>query len=244
MKIRLLSDLHHEFYEDKNLYQNPDKADVLVIAGDLAVGYQTCWSALKQFADTHEHVVYTTGNHEYYHGEIAQFDDYIKRFSANTNIHFLNPGIKKIGNVTFIGANLWTNFQNDVWAQQTAARGISDFRLIRKFSTASASDLHDKHIKFIREAYLAVEGKKVIVTHFLPATECISAQYLTAGNTTLNKYFANNQGDWVSDLIDVPYWLFGHTHDCVNITLGTTQVVANPYGYNLNRNYKEKIVEV
>ncbi len=244
MKIRLLSDLHHEFYEDKNLYQNPDKADVLVVAGDLAVGHDACWAALKQFADTHEHVVYTSGNHEYYRTQIAEFDDYIKRFSQGTNIHFLNPGMTKIKDVTFIGANLWTNFQDDVWAQQTAARGISDFSLIKGFSTSQASNLHATHFKFIREAYDAAEGRKVIVTHFLPAIECISPRWNTPGNATLNKYFANDYGNWISGLTDVPYWLFGHTHDNVDVAIGDTRVIANPYGYNKNNKYTEKVVEV
>ena len=244
MKIRLLSDLHHEFYEDKTLYQNTHKADVLVVAGDLAVGYEACWQALKQFADTHEHVVYTTGNHEYYKGKISEFDEAIKQFSENTNIYFLNPGMKKIGDVTFIGANLWTNFQGDGWAQQACARSISDFSVIKGFSTDKACQLHANHIKFIREAYLAAEGKKVIVTHFLPAKECISPQWQGASNATLNKYFANNEGEHISTLSNTPYWLFGHTHDQVDITLGNTRVIASPYGYNKNHDYKEKILEI
>lgn len=244
MKIRLLSDLHHEFFEDKTLYENQHNADVLVIAGDLAAGYMPCWSALKQFAETHEHVIYTTGNHEYYRGSVAEFDDYIKRFSYNTNIHFLNPGMKTIGDVTFIGANMWTNFQSDLWAQQAAARGVSDFSLIKGFSTSRAVELHTKHMKFIREAYAAAEGKKVIVTHFLPAVECIAPRWNTTSNTTINKYFANDEANWISNLTNVPYWLFGHTHDCVDIEIGDTRVIANPYGYNKNANYKEKILTV
>ncbi len=31
MKIKLISDTHFEFYEDLELYKNPNKADVLVI---------------------------------------------------------------------------------------------------------------------------------------------------------------------------------------------------------------------
>lgn len=244
MKIKLLSDLHHEFYEDKALYQNTHKADVLVVAGDLAVGHKACWHALQRFALTHEHVIYTSGNHEYYNTEIAEFDYSIKQLVKNTNIHFLNPGMQKIGDVTFIGANLWTSFQGDGWAQQACARNISDFSAIKGFSTDQACKLHDQHIKFIREAYLAIDGKKVIVTHFLPAVECISPKWQGAGNSTLNKYFANDEASWITDLSNTPYWLFGHTHDQVDITLGNTRVVANPYGYNLNRHYKEKILEI
>lgn len=244
MKIRLISDAHFEFYQDKNLYQNPDNADVLVIAGDLAGGHVACWTALKQFAGTHEHVLYVSGNHEYYNTFVTEFDDYIRRVSECTRVHFLNPGMIKIKDVTFIGGNLWTNFQQDIWAKQVAARNIADFRYIKEFSTDKAAELHYKHIKFIKEAYATAEGKKVIISHFLPAVECVAKQFLTEDNAAINKYFANNYGGWISELTDVPYWFHGHTHDNVDITLGDTRVIANPYGYNENFNYKEMVVEV
>lgn len=244
MKIRLLSDLHHEFYEDPYRYINFDHADVLVIAGDLAVGHDACWAALKQFANYHAHVVYVPGNHEYYRQDMAQFDSYMSRFCAGTdNIHFLNPGMKKIMDVTFIGAALWTNFRDNVFYQQAAKDMITDFRVINNFSAGHASELHSKHIKYIKEAYAAVEGTKVIVTHFLPATECISPQYVRA-SPALNSYFANDYANWIHDLKDVPYWLFGHTHDNIDVTVGDTRLIANPHGYNKNVNYKERVVEV
>lgn len=64
MKIRLISDVHFEFYEDSELYTNHNNANVLVIAGDLNVGPVRCFSALKRFAQNYDHVVYTSGNHE------------------------------------------------------------------------------------------------------------------------------------------------------------------------------------
>jgi len=30
----------------------------------------------------------------------------------------------------------------------------------------------------------------------------------------------------------------------VDITIGTTQLIANPYGYNRNPNYKERFIDV
>lgn len=244
MKIRLLSDLHHECFEDPYRYINFDKADVLVVAGDLAVGHLACWTALHQFAEYHEHVVYIPGNHEYYGNRISEFDEYITKLAEGTNVHFLNPGMIKIKDVTFIGATLWTNFQEDLWAKQSAARSISDFRVITGFSPEKAVDLHTEHIKFIKEAYATAEGKKVIVTHFLPAIECISKEYLTKGNDTLNKYFANDYGNWISDLKNTPYWLFGHTHDNIDVTIGDTRVIANPYGYNENKRYSERVIQL
>lgn len=240
MKIRLISDVHHEFYTDPRLYSNKGE-DVLVIAGDLDVGYQRCWSALKQFADNVEHLVYVPGNHEYYHQNMLEFDDYIRRFSTGTNIHFLNPGRVTLAGVHFIGAALWTDFGGNQFNQVICTQRINDFRVIPQFSGDRCAELYRKHAAYIRDQYETIEGPKVIVTHFLPDHACIAPQY--RGPDILNHYFANNLGSWISELRDTT-WLFGHTHDCVDITLGTTRVIANPYGYNRNEHYQERIIEI
>jgi len=240
MKIRLLSDVHHEFYTDPRLYSNKGE-DVLVIAGDLDVGHQRCWSALKQFADNVEHLVYVPGNHEYYHQNMLEFDDYIRRFSTGTNIHFLNPGRVTIDGVHFIGAALWTDFGGNQFNQVICTQRINDFRIIPGFSGDVCRGLNRDHSAYIKQQYETTAGPKVIVTHFLPDHACIAEQY--RGPDVLNHYFANNLGGWISELTDTT-WLFGHTHDCVDIEIGTTRVIANPYGYNRNEHYQERIITV
>lgn len=240
MKIRLLSDLHQEFYEDVDLYQ-PHGETVLVVAGDLAVGHAACWSALKRFADQVEHVIYVPGNHEYYGTSIAAFDDYISRFSKSTNIHFLNPGSVTIEDVSFIGAALWTNFRQDSFAKLVCARQISDFRTIRGFSGDACAELYSRHITYIKQAYSQLPGKKCVVTHFLPAVETIAAQF--QGPDLLNYYFANDLGSYIGDLTDT-VWLFGHTHTPVDVVLGDTRIIANPYGYYRNNTYQQCILDV
>lgn len=240
MKIRLLSDIHQEFYEDKTLYQSKGE-DVLVLAGDIHVGFEATWSAIKQFYQHQENIIYVPGNHEYYRTSIQQFDQYMKRYVEGTSIKFLNPGSVRIGDVTFIGACGWTNFRKDRIAKLACQSRINDFRHIHGFSGDSCDLLSTEHFKYIFDAYSTTEGKKVIVTHFLPAIECIDAQY--QGTDLINNYFANDYGNQIADMQDTT-WLFGHTHSNVDITLGNTRLIANPYGYNKNSNYKEMIIEV
>ena len=241
MKIRLLSDLHFEFYRNHALFNGPE-ADVLVIAGDLAVGAQACAEALNCAAEHYPNVVYVQGNHECYERISLQDFDKQLRPLIKPNVHFLSPGYVKINDVIFIGACLWTNFRKDRVAKLVCANKINDFRLIKGFDTDACAMQHTKEIVFIKEAYEKLPGKKVIVTHFLPAVECISEQY--QGPDLINYYFANDYGDYISDLKDVPYWLFGHTHDNVNIAIGDVNLIANPYGYNKNPYYKEKVLDV
>lgn len=242
MKISLISDTHFEFFEDKRLYNNPNKADVLVIAGDLAVGHEAVVSALKKFGDNYETVFFVPGNHEYYGTDIATFDSYTSRLTRDSNIHFLNPGHLVLDNTVVIGAALWTNFRKDAMAKMVCARNINDFRRIKGFDTDQCAMLHTEHIKYIKECYtLYPKHKKVIVTHWLMGTECISPQY--QGPDLINYYFANDYGDWISDLKDTTL-LFGHTHDNVDVVIGDTRCIANPYGYNYNADYKEMIIEI
>ena len=240
MKIRLISDVHQEFYEDKGLYDSGD-ADVLVVAGDLAVGGPNTVRALQRFALNVEDVVYVTGNHEYYGGTIAEVDDYISCHTQGTNIHFLNCGTKKLEAVTFIGANLWTNFSNNQFSQINARGSINDFRRIRGFGTHECAQLNAQHTEFFRDASVAVEGRKVFVSHFLPDRICIDEQY--RGESALNDYFANNLGDWIQAL-ENSTWFHGHTHSTVRQEIGTTKIYANPYGYNENRNYVELFITI
>jgi len=68
MKIKLISDIHVEFGHPNSMV--PDRlpnegVDVLVIAGDLAVGYKKrLKKALRKFCDRFEHVIFVLGNHD------------------------------------------------------------------------------------------------------------------------------------------------------------------------------------
>lgn len=147
----------------------------------------------------------------------------------------------------FISAPLWTNFRNNDLSKFHAGLGINDFRLIeydnRYFTPNDAANLFQQQFGYIKHQYEELKYKKVIVTHFLPATQCIDPQYLGNASSTLNDYFANDLGEWVSSLEDTT-WLHGHTHSLVNVTIGSTRVVASPYGYGLNKYYKECLIDL
>ena len=234
MKIRLLSDLHTEFrlpYKSEPL-ANYRGEDVLVLAGDIASGSTNTMDVLKFFkAQGYKHVVYVPGNHEYYGTSIADFDaKMIAKCAAVEGIHFLNPGQVEIDGVLFIGAALWTHFADNFFAMKAAGRGINDFRIIKDFKPSDAVKLYNHHIDYIKNAYENRGNRKVVVvTHFLPARECISPRFQNPADL-INDYFANNLGNYIANMSDTT-WMFGHTHDATDITLGDTRVVANPHGY-------------
>lgn len=244
MKIGLISDIHHEFYHDESLYENKEDIDVLVIAGDMVPGATKAIAALQRFAENHGTLIYVPGNHEYYGTSINEFDDKLREFSQrNGNIHFLNPGFVKLGDVTFIGAALWTNFAGDPASKLASQYSISDFRYIKKFTTDDAENMFHEHKKFFESSYRIMEGKKIFISHWLPARQCIAEQWCKPQHMTLNDYFANNLGDWIDGLRDST-WFFGHTHDQVHVNIGETICHANPYGYYRNATYKKMVLEI
>jgi predicted phosphodiesterase len=233
MKIRLLSDLHTEFrlpYKTHAMSEYHGE-DVLVLAGDIASGSTNTLDVIKHFlACGFPQIVFVPGNHEYYGGN---FDDFNTKMSskcaAYDNVHYLNPGTVTIKGVKFVGSTLWTNFAENPFSQSVAKRSINDFRQIRGFDVNRCAKTYYEHLDYIKDQYESRDGHKVVVvTHFLPARECIAPRF--RGPDLLNDYFANDLGEYISNLSDTT-WLFGHTHDATDIVIGDTRVVANPHGY-------------
>jgi predicted phosphodiesterase len=233
MKIRLLSDLHTEFRLPYKTHQMSEYRgeDVLVLAGDIASGASNTTDVIKHFLDQgFPKVIYVPGNHEYYGSTVKHFDDKMLDFCETTrNAHFLRPGTVTINGVMFTGGTLWTNFSDNPIVQSYCGRAINDFRQINNFKTRDAYDLYYKHLEYIKQSY-ELRGDKpvVIVTHFLPARECIAPRW--RGSDLLNDYFANDLGSMIADMKNTT-WLFGHTHDAMDFEIGTTRLVCNPHGY-------------
>lgn len=250
MKIQLLSDLHIEFWPKSLIDVEFDRfqtdADVLVLAGDINVGRTNTLDTLKRFSARYPKVIYIRGNHEEYGQRYNDFREGIKfADKLPSNVYFLDPGVVHIDGVTFIGAPLWTDFCGDPLAEQMAAYGINDFGRVHGLKTHHYAEENQKQKMFIKDAYDKYVGRKVIVTHFLPAMECVDPKYTQdPGSIALNKYFANNMGNYIDTLSNTT-WMFGHTHESVDMTIGDTRLLCNPYGYfgnELNHNFKANYV--
>ena len=240
MKIRLLSDLHHEFFKSKSMFAESfmeyKGEDVLILAGDIAVGAANVIYVIDAFLQAgFPKIVYVPGNHEYYGGSFNDFQ---------TTLHNLWPDFYQdkvfaftdhrdcyciIDGVVFVGGTLWTNFREDPVAQFTCGSRISDFKTINYFTTENAKELYYDTLDAIDDTYTEFDTMpKVVVTHFLPAIECIHPKY--RGTELINNYFANDLTQYISTLTNTT-WVFGHTHNPVDITIGETRLLANPHGY-------------
>jgi predicted phosphodiesterase len=233
MKIRLLSDLHTEFrlpYKTHAMSEYRGE-DVLVLAGDIASGSSNTMDVIDFFLDQgFPEVIYVPGNHEYYGTSITDFNTKMfEKCARREGAFFLNQNNITIDGVLFVGATLWTNFADNPISQSVCGRAINDFRQISNFKTRDAYDLYYKHLDYIKLHYEMRGARRVVVvTHFLPARECIAPRW--RGGDLLNDYFANDLGSWIADMENTT-WLFGHTHDALDFYIGNTHMVCNPHGY-------------
>ena len=222
MKIQLVSDLHREMWYTKLIPFEITPADVLVLAGDIDTGRRNVKEFLKQMSDCYPHVIYIMGNHEAYGSSIAVFENLS---ALPDNVYFLNPGQVTIDNTKFVGACLWTDFNNqDFHTRQRASNGINDFSRIADATTQKYIDLHTRDITYIK----ANQDADVVITHFLPAQACIAPRFRSPD--LINYYFANTLDNYIARQ-NHKLWLFGHTHDSVDIHINKTRLIANPYGY-------------
>lgn len=231
MKIKLISDVHLEHGTDIHKLMSPSEAaDVLIVAGDLAVGPANTYRALKELQKYHSIILYVPGNHEYYGYSLPEFNQQLRILLAKEpDIHFLNNEYITIKGIHFIGSTLWTNFRYNPLAMLAARVMIADFKYIKEFTPDQSAIEFYNSVKFIKYATSTLPGQKVVITHFMPATECIAPQY--AGEELMNKYFCNDLAPLIYELTDTT-WVFGHTHTPTDTFLNQTRLLANPHGYS------------
>ena len=202
MKIRLLSDLHHEHFDGRR--QLPEvEADVVVLAGDIHSHLEGLHWARETFADSE--IVYVAGNHEFYSSEMTDLTQAMRNIARALEIHFLENDEARIGPARFLGATLWTDFQlygadGYAPAHELALQSMPDFSCIDWFGG-----------DFTPEQSIALHRA--------------SRDWL--GNP-LSPAFASNLDELVAQ---ADYWLHGHVHDALDYRIGRARVLANPGGY-------------
>jgi predicted phosphodiesterase len=230
MKFHILSDLHLEF-DDLDLPRTD--ADVVVLAGDIALGTDGVRFAARRFR--HQPVVYVLGNHEYYHRRMNEVWDDIRQYPA-PHVHVLENQSVTIGGVRFLGCTLWTDFllfgPDRLTASLEAARTyMADFKVIRDhqgnmFTPEASMEMHARSRAFLAsELAKPHSGPTVVVTHHLPCWESIALKYR---DDELTPAFASDLSDLMGK---ADLWIHGHGHSPVDCHVGGTRVLANPRGY-------------
>jgi predicted phosphohydrolase len=257
MKIHLISDLHLE-HGDMTL----PGGEVLLLAGDICEAIELGKNnynpnyfpiaAMKLREDRflrffHEEVTkyqkafYIAGNHEYWKSKFHKVHD-LMRNNVPENTTVLDKDCFEYNGVLFIGATLWTNFNDrDPMTVYKSSIIMNDYAKItvkkndvyRKMIT---SDVYEEHVHAMAriEQFLKTNNETdklpvVVMSHHAPTMQSIPAYYR-------NKFEMN--GNYASDLSftilenpAIKVWVHGHIHEQLQYQVGDTWVLCNPRGY-------------
>lgn len=240
LKLWILSDLHIE----QSIWDLPEphpEYDVLVAAGDI----HTASDGVRWLAERARGrpVIYVPGNHEWYQRTMPDEAESAAEAARELGVHFLMDRAVAIGDVRFLGATLWTDYelhsQFPGRAMDLARMRLNDHRLINVrtgelFDPEDARQMHMASRKWLAETLAqrpAGIRRNVVVTHHLPDRRSIDPQY---GGDPLNAAFASDLCGLV-ETGGADLWIHGHTHSSCDYRLGRCRVVCNPKGYGPRR---------
>ncbi len=260
MKIFLTSDIHTErahkrFIPDFDYpelrFDYPVEADVIVLAGDIGEWVNGLEWARHRFEN--KEIIYVPGNHEYYRSDLNVIDE-LRSKAKELGINLLENDSVIIGDVRFLGATLWTNFNDFSSAEvEKAQASITDYSVISckkwlagtnnnlaaQLKLLSSTDnnkhelftpliaylLHKNSLKWLESQLLTpYDGKTVVVTHHAPS--------LRSCGTKVNYNYASNLDGFIKLYAQhIDLWCHGHIHAPVDYEISGVRIMSNSKGY-------------
>jgi len=230
MRALVLSDLHFEFHRDGGsafLESLPTNVDVVLLPGDLS-NAAGIWDALLKFCERYKHTVFLFGNHEFYGSDIprvkAKVQTLVKRLPKMGDkygkLYVLDNSTCEIEGRRFVGTTLW--FRNVPDSPQYE-KMLNDFYQIGNAHKRIYEE-NTKAIEFLEET---VTGDDIVLTHHMPVIESVHPKY---EGSPLNRFFLCDMSYLINER-QPKLWIHGHTHDSVDVEIGKTRVLCNPFGY-------------
>lgn len=254
MKFKLWSDLHIEGCAFNYEPVPEDKETTLILAGDIGTINGGIEAFLIEQCENFRYVIYVYGNHEFYRATNMNYFRYRIK-TLNDTLHNLvvleNEVFWPEQDIRILGTPLWTNFQGDAIIASRAEGAISDYMVTNVIDGYYATENHYvnrnerklKHYDHILWNGQAVtwlkmhlennyQGKTLIVTHWCPTTKLVQEKFK---GQWLNPYF-NNDLDYLFHYYNIDTWVFGHTHQVLDIgydneEFNGTRVITNAKGY-------------
>ena len=231
MRIHVLSDLHNEFRE---LAGYGAEADVTVLAGDIDSGDRGFTWARSAFAE--RPVIYVAGNHEYYGHAIPGLTKKLLGKKEPGSICFLECSEATIQGIRFLGCTLWSDFEisgDRAGSMQASQDRMNDYQKIRvspgyrRLRPKDTALRNTASRKWLSAQVGKDPARTVVVTHHAPSVRSLNPEFSVDPVS----------GAYASDLEALitesgpALWIHGHTHFCVDYTIGKTRVISNQRGY-------------
>lgn len=242
MKIQYCSDLHLEFWWNKNFMAKnaiQPSGEILLLAGDIIP-----FTLINQYNDFFDFVsanfsmvFWVPGNHEYYHCDLKDIKNPMYEKIRN-NVFLVNNQAIPYKNVNLIFSTMWSTIspQNEWPVQQS----VSDFSAIKingeKFTPAHFNSLHQTDYAFLKTALsINTSQTNIVVTHHVPTFLNYPEQYK---NSNINEAFAVELYDFIFNS-SAAYWIYGHHHNNTpEFAIGNTIMLTNQLGYVRQQEHK------
>ncbi len=241
MQVQLLSDIHLD-----SLWRNgvkptlEQKADYLVIAGDVHNGYsERAADWLSQHTEGFSEVLMVLGNHDYW-GFHSMADTLVQWRGAlkGSNITLLQNELDTLGELVVYGGTGWAAAGG---VYKELSRDWCDFQHISLEGSVpfSLADMISENQSFKQEAAQLGEELCVdlVITHHLPHFDAVSPFY----SDSPDNGFFNGDMIEVAKNLNARHWMFGHTHEYVDVNIEGVRCTSHPHGYYLENTRKSKL---
>lgn len=240
-KIQYVSDLHLEFKTNSAyIKDNPLEVagDVLLVAGDTAyldnpMSNQDNYSKYAFWdwaSENYKQVIACFGNHDFYgyYDLSSMKDGYARQIRPNVTAYY--NGVAHLGDIDVIVSTLWAHIEPD--KAYMTERSVNDFYRImygnHKLNADNFNAEHERCVRFIENAVKESTAKtKIVLTHHVPTELCTAEEFR---GSTINGAFTAELTDMIATL-GADYWVYGHSHRNINVTIGNTKVLSNQLGY-------------
>lgn len=243
--FQLCSDLHLEMRgglrAGVDAYPKP-VAPILVLAGDLyPAGSAEFKEILRRATEGFQLALYVPGNHEYYGstGSMERLESMVAdKANSLSNVFCLNRKSLNVGDITFIGATMWTNPPKSTW--DDGVTDFNDYHAIKRdggsgYTPSELYAVHKRHSAYLGRAVTAAKrtGAKsaVVVTHHVPDVR-LSAETGSRPRNLFPFYFATDMDKLAGDPF-VKIWCHGHSHEshCIRLDPWGPLFACNARGY-------------
>lgn len=269
MKIKLVSDLHVDINKDGNFGFRHDNFDILLIAGDVAGGYEREKKFLDGLSKDITCPIYViAGNHLGYDYSYSPERIYMsaidrlcgtKQWSIDflknnlpENVHYMDNEYIDLGNYILFAGTMYSDYKlypNKALCIQAGGAWLNDFRyvhiydkkqkVIRRITPYDYIKYHSLFMRRLRKCIKETNKDIIVMTHFCPSIKSISEKYLKGNDIYLNASYASNMEKFILDNPRIKIWCTGHVHHQHEYQIGGCRVISAPYGYHTNGEQKQ-----
>lgn len=230
MRILILADLHHDFWESKpqsaaalrDALQALGPVDAAILAGDVANKARIRWASAARSLDgvvERANTYVFPGNHDYYQHRIDG-EDVLAQTAQELGWQWAQKRAVVLDGVRFLCATLWTDLRLGRSAPengQLLASRMNDYRVVRvahggyrRLRPEDTGRIHAHHLHWLdTELRIPHNGPTAVITHHSPHPDTLSQR-----DDTYDAAYASDLGDFLRHHAGPGgrFWFFGHAH--------------------------------